>query len=61
MPFLFFLLLVLLIVTVGFWKTLAAVLGAIVLMVLVAALGVAFIVVGFLWVLTRGRGPSYRA
>ena len=60
MPFLFFLLLVLLIATVGFWKALAAVLGAIVLMVLVAVLGVAFLVVGGLWMLTRRRGPSYR-
>jgi hypothetical protein len=59
-PFLFFLLLVLLIATVGFWKALAAVLGAIFLMVVVGVLGVAFLLVGAIWAMTRWRGPSYR-
>lgn len=60
MPFLFFLLLVLLIATVGFWKALAAVLGAIFLMVVISGIGVAFLLVGAIWAMTRWRGPSYR-
>jgi hypothetical protein len=59
-PFLFFLLLVLLIATVGFWNTLGAVLGAVLLMALAVVVGIALVVVGALWALTRRGGPSYR-
>lgn len=48
MPILFFVLLVVLIAQVGFWKTLGAVLGAAVMLVVFAVLAVAVIVVGLL-------------
>lgn len=48
MPILFFILLVILIAQIGFWKTLGAVLGAVVMMVLFVILAIAVIVVGLL-------------
>jgi hypothetical protein len=48
MPILFFILLIILIAQIGFWKTLGAVLGAAVMVVLFAALAIAVIVVGLL-------------
>ena len=48
MPILFFILLIILIAQIGFWKTLGAVLGAAVMMVLFVILGIAVIVVGLL-------------
>ena len=48
MPILFFILLVILIAQIGFWKTLGAVLGAVAMIVLFVVLGVAVLVVGLL-------------
>jgi len=48
MKLLFFILLILLIVHIGFWGTLGAVLGAAVMFVLLFALGIGVIVVGVL-------------
>ena len=48
MKLLFFILLILLIAHIGFWGTLGAVLGAVLMMVILAALGVAVVVVGVL-------------
>lgn len=48
MKLLFFILLILLIVHIGFWGTLGAVLGAVLMMVILAGLGVAVVVVGVL-------------
>jgi hypothetical protein len=46
MKFIFFILLVILIAQIGFWKTLAAVLGAVAMIVLLALLLIAVIIVG---------------
>ncbi len=46
MKFIFFILLVILIAQIGFWKTLGAVLGAAAMLVLLAALLMAVIVIG---------------
>jgi len=48
MPVLFFILLVILIAQIGFWKTLGAVVGAAVMMVLFVVLAAAVIIVGLL-------------
>lgn len=48
MPILFFILLVILIAQIGFWKTLGAVVGAAAMMVLFFILAIAVIVVGLL-------------
>jgi hypothetical protein len=48
MPILFFILLVILIAQIGFWKTLGAVLGAVMMIVLFIVLAAAVVVVGFL-------------
>ena len=46
MPVLFFILLIILIATVGFWKTLGAILGAVAMVVLLVVLIAAVAVVG---------------
>ena len=48
MKLLFFILLILLIVHIGFWGTLGAVLGAVLMMVILFGLGIAALVVGVL-------------
>lgn len=48
MKLLFFILLILLIAHIGFWGTLGAVLGAVLMMIILAGLGVAVVVVGVL-------------
>jgi hypothetical protein len=48
MPILFFILLVILIAQIGFWKTFGAVVGAAAMVVLFVVLAVAVIVVGLL-------------
>jgi hypothetical protein len=53
---LLFILLVVLIATFGFWDTLAAILGAALLLVLVIILGIATLGVGGYLLLKRGRG-----
>jgi hypothetical protein len=54
-PLLFFLLLIILIATVGFWKTLGAILGALVMIVLLIVLIAAVAVVGGFMALNRMR------
>jgi hypothetical protein len=51
--FLFFILLIVLIAQIGFWKTLGAVLGAVAMIGVLAALIVAVVVVGGLLLLAR--------
>jgi hypothetical protein len=46
MRLLFFILLVLLIAQIGFWNTLAAILGAVAMLFLLAIIGIAVLVVG---------------
>jgi hypothetical protein len=46
MPILFFILLIVLIATVGFWKTLGAIIGAVAMVVLLVVLIAAVAVVG---------------
>ncbi len=46
MKFIFFVLLVILIAQIGFWKTLAAIVGAAVMMVLLAFLLIAAVAIG---------------
>jgi len=53
MPILFFILLVILIAQVGFWKTLGAVLGAVAMLVLFGILATALVIVG-LFAFARG-------
>lgn len=53
MPLLLFVLLVVLVATLGFWDALAAILGAAVLAVLVVLLGVALLAVGVMVFLKR--------
>jgi hypothetical protein len=48
MKFVFFALLVLLIIHVGFWGTLGAILGAVLMMIILFALALAAVVVGVL-------------
>ncbi len=55
MPILLFFLLILLVATFGFWDTLAAILGAALLVVLVVVLGIAVLgLAGYLF-LKKGR------
>jgi hypothetical protein len=58
MPFLFFVLLIILIAQIGFWKTLGAVIGAAAMLVLLIVLLIAVVIVGGLAFATRmiGRG-----
>jgi hypothetical protein len=53
MKLVFFILIVLLIATVGFWKTLGAILGAVLVIVLLIALAIAAAVVGGFILLAR--------
>jgi hypothetical protein len=53
MPFIFFVLLVLLIAQIGFWNTLAAVLGAFVMFVILIPLIIVVAVLGGLLLITR--------
>jgi hypothetical protein len=53
MPILFFILLVILVAQIGFWKTLGAVVGAAAMMVLFFVLAAAVVVVG-LFAFARG-------
>ena len=58
MPFLFFILLIILIAQIGFWKTLGAVIGAAAMLVLLIVLLIAVVIVGGLAFASRmiGRG-----
>jgi hypothetical protein len=59
MPLIFFILLVLLIAQVGFWHTLGAILGAVLMMIPLILLLVAVILIGalsFVGRVARGRG-----
>ena len=53
MPLVFFILLVLLIAQIGFWHTLGAVLGAVLMFVLFIPLLIAVVVIGGLLLLAR--------
>jgi hypothetical protein len=55
MPLLFFLLVIVLIAQIGFWKTLGAIIGAAAMLGLLVVLGIAVVVVGGLWALNRAR------
>ena len=55
MPLLFFLLLVILIAQIGFWKTLGAVIGAAAMVALLVVLFIAVLVVGGLIAASRLR------
>lgn len=56
MGLLLFVLLVVLVATVGFWDTLAAIVGAAALMVLAVLTGVALLILGGMMVLKRRKG-----
>lgn len=59
MPLLLFILVVLLIAQIGFWQTLAAIIGALFMFVLLFVLAIAILALGGLWIagrLTRGPG-----
>ena len=55
MGILLFFLIVVLIATFGFWDTLSAVLGAALMVILAAAVGIAVVVVGGMTFLRKGR------
>lgn len=55
MPLLFFILLIVLIAQVGFWKTLGAIIGAAAMVVLLIGLFVGLLVVGGLFLANRMR------
>lgn len=55
MPLLFFILLIVLIAQVGFWKTLGAIIGAAAMVVLLIGLFVGLLVVGGLFLANRVR------
>jgi hypothetical protein len=58
-PLLLFILVVLLVAQVGFWKALGAIIGALAMFVLLFVLGIAILVLGGMWIagrLTRGPG-----
>ena len=60
MPLIFFILLVLLIAQVGFWHTLGAVLGAVLMLILLVLLLVAVVTIGVISFIGRlGHGPRY--
>ncbi len=60
MPLLFFILLVLLIAQVGFWHTLGAIVGAVLMLVLLVLLLAAVVLIGILSFVGRvARGPRY--
>jgi hypothetical protein len=60
MPFVFFILLILLIAQVGFWHTLGAILGAVLMMILLVLLLVAVVLIGiFSFVGRMARGSRY--
>jgi hypothetical protein len=59
MPLLLFILVIVLIVQIGFWKTLGAIIGAFLMFALLFAFAIAILVIGGLWIagrLTRGPG-----
>lgn len=53
MKLLFFILVVLLITQIGFWHTLGAILGAILMMILLFGLAIAVVIVGGILLLVR--------
>jgi hypothetical protein len=53
MPILFFILVVVLIAQIGFWKTLGAILGAAVMIGLLVVIAIAVVVVGIFWAVNR--------
>ncbi|MGX1308014.1 putative membrane protein [Amorphus suaedae] len=53
MPLIFFLILIILIATVGFWKTLGAIIGAAAMVVVLIFLAVLAIIIGGLWMMRR--------
>lgn len=53
MPLIFFLILIILIATVGFWKTLGAIVGAAAMVVVLIFLAVLAIIIGGLWMMRR--------
>lgn len=55
MPVLFFLLLIILIATVGFWKTLGAIIGAVGMIILLILLAAAVLAIGGLLMAKRMR------
>ena len=55
MPFLFFVLLIILIAQLGFWKALGAVIGAVAMFGLLVVLVIAVLVCGGLWFASRLR------
>jgi hypothetical protein len=55
MGILLFFLIVVLIATFGFWDTLAAMLGAVLMVILAIGVGIAVLVVGGLMFLKKGR------
>ena len=60
MPLIFFILLVLLIAQVGFWHTLGAILGAVLMMIFLVLLLIAVVIMGVVSFVGRiGRGPRY--
>jgi hypothetical protein len=59
MPVLFFILLIVLIAQIGFWKTLGAIVGAALMMLVLVVLVAAVLVIGGLMIFGRWRPPSY--
>jgi hypothetical protein len=58
-PILLFILIVVLIAQIGFWKTLVAILGALAMFVLLFMLGIAILVMAGFWIAGRlTRGPN---
>lgn len=53
MPLVIFILIVLLIVQVGFWTTLGAIVGAVAMIVLLVVLAAAILVLAGFWLVTR--------
>jgi hypothetical protein len=53
MPFLLFILVVLLVAQVGFWKALGAIVGALAMFGLLFVLGIAILVLGGMWIAGR--------
>lgn len=53
MPLIFFLILIILIGTLGFWKTLGAILGAAAMVVLLIFLAVLAVIIGGIWMMRR--------
>lgn len=56
MPLLVLLVLVILIAQIGFWDTLSAIVGGVLMLVVLAALGLLLVVLALRWAMTRARG-----